>query len=279
MTSRRSNRWLAGGLVALAAGLAANTLLGPLVAGVITYPLSDPVTNQTLGLETVSLLVVAPLSALAAVLVLRGNRAGPIAAIPPAGYAAYMFVQYIIGPQYVEYPPVIPFHLAMFVLSGILLVLSWNRVRVEDLPTVSSRRRRIYSAVLVLLALFASFGYLFAVPRMLTGGTIPAEYIDDPSVYWTVFLLDLGVVVPITVAVSTSLLRGAVWARKALFGLVGWYALVTIAVLALFVSMLVHDDPNVTVGIVIALCIATFLIVAFTGWVYRPFLSQTSPSS
>ncbi|RQG94749.1 hypothetical protein EA472_22205 [Natrarchaeobius oligotrophus] len=94
--------------------------------------------NQTLGLEAVSLLVVSPLSVLAAVLVLRGNQTGPIAAIPPAAYAAYMFVQYIIGPQYVEYPRVIPFHLAMFVLSGILLVYSWNLVRAEDLPTVSS---------------------------------------------------------------------------------------------------------------------------------------------
>ncbi|RQG95644.1 hypothetical protein EA472_21330 [Natrarchaeobius oligotrophus] len=111
---------------------------------------------------------------------------------------------------------------------------------------------------------------------MLAGGTIPAEYIADPSVYWTVFLLDLGIVVPITVAVSLSLLRGAVWARKAIYGLVGWYALVTIAVLALFVSMLVHDDPNVTVGTVIVLFIATLLITAFTVWVYRPFFRRTT---
>ena len=58
--SHRSNRWLAGGLVALAAGLAANSLLGPLVAGGITYSLSEPVMNQTLGLEAISLLVVTP---------------------------------------------------------------------------------------------------------------------------------------------------------------------------------------------------------------------------
>ncbi len=275
--SHRSNRWLAAGLVALAAGLAANSLLGPLVAGVITYPLSEPVMNQTLGLEAVSLLVVAPSSALAAVLVLRGDRTGHIVAIPPAAYTTYMFVQYIIGPQYVEYPPVIPFHLAMLILSGTLLVYSWNHVRVEDLPTVSSQRERIYSWVLLLFALFASFGYLFAVPRMLAGGTIPAEYIDDPSVYWTVFLLDLGIVVPITVAVSLSLLRGAVWARKAIYGLVGWYTIVTIAVLALFVSMLIHDDPNVAVDTVVLLFIATLLITAFTVWVYRPLFRRTSP--
>jgi len=274
--SQRSNRWLAGSLAALAAGLAANSLLGPLVAGVITYPLSETVLNMTLGLEAVSLLVVAPLSALAALFVLRGNQTGLIVAIPPAAYTAYMFVQYIIGPEYVEYPPVILFHVGMFILSGIILMYSWTNYQVENIPPIPPQRKRIYSAVLLLLVLFVSFSYLFSVPRMLTGGTIPAEYIDDPSVYWTVFLLDLGIVVPITVAVSMGLLQGAGWARKAIYGLVGWYALATTAVFALFVSLLVHDDPNVTVGIVIVLSIATSLIIAFTVWVYRPFFRQRS---
>lgn len=274
--SQRTNRWVAGGLAALAAGLAANSLLGPLVAGVITYPLSETVMNMTLGLEAVSLLVVAPVSALAAVLVFRGSQTGLIAAIPPAAYTAYMFVQYIIGPEYVEYPPAILFHLGMFILSGIILVYSWTHIQIEDIPSIPPRRKQIYSAVLLLLVLFVSFSYLFAVPRILTGGTIPAEYIDDPSVYWSVFLLDLGIVVPITVAVSVGLLRGAAWARKATYGLAGWYALVTTAVLALFVSLLVHDDPNITVGIVIGVFIATLLIIAFTIWLYRPLFRQTS---
>ncbi|MFP8957414.1 hypothetical protein ACLI4Y_11840 [Natrialbaceae archaeon A-CW3] len=209
--SQRSNPWLAGGFAALAAGLAANSLLGPLVAGVITYPLSETVMNMTLGLEAVSLLVVAPVSALAAALVFTGSQTGLIAAIPPAAYTAYMFVQYIIGPEYVEYPPEILLHLGMFILSSIILVYSWTHLQSEDIPPIPPRRKRIYSAGLLLLVLFVSFGYLFAVPRILTGGSIPAEYIDDHSVYWSVFLLDLGIVVPITVAVSVGILRGAAW--------------------------------------------------------------------
>ena len=274
--SQRSNRWLAGGLATLAAGLAANSLLGPLVAGVITYPLSETVMNMTLGLEAVSLLVVAPVSALAAVFVFRGRQTGLIVAIPPAAYTAYMFVQYIIGPEYVEYPPVILFHLGMFILSSSVLVYSWTHLQIEDIPPIPPQRKRIYSAVLLLLVLFVSFSYLFAVPRILTGGTIPEEYVDDPSVYWSVFLLDLGIVVPITVAVSVGLLRGAGWARKATYGLVGWYALVTTAVLALFVSLLAHSDPNTTVGIVIGVFIATLLIIAFTVWLYRSLFRQRS---
>lgn len=275
--SQRSNQWLAGGLVILAAGLAANSLLGPLVAGVITYPLSEPVMNQILGVEAVSLLIVVPLSALAAVLVFQGNPNGPIVALAPAAYTAYMFVQYIIGPQYVDYSPVILLHLGLFILGGILLVQSWSRVRVNNLPTVSPQRKRIYSAVLILLALFASFSYLLAVPRILMGGTIPAEYTGDPSVYWTIFLMDLGIVVPISIAVSMSLLRGTIWARKAIYGFVEWFALVSIAILAMFVSMLIHNDPNVTVGTVVVLFVATLLITAFAVWGSLPLFRQASP--
>ncbi|ADB63085.1 hypothetical protein Htur_4266 (plasmid) [Haloterrigena turkmenica DSM 5511] len=78
--------------------------------------------NQTIGLEAVSLLIVAPWSAAAAVLVIRGDRAGSVLAVPPAAYAAYMFPQYVVGPQYLEYSPVIALHLSIFVLSGGVLL-------------------------------------------------------------------------------------------------------------------------------------------------------------
>lgn len=78
--------------------------------------------NQTIGLEAVSLLIVPPWSAAAAVFVIRGDRAGSVLAVPPAAYAAYMFPQYVVGPQYLEDSPVIALHLSIFVLSGGVLL-------------------------------------------------------------------------------------------------------------------------------------------------------------
>ena len=50
-----------------------------------------------------TVLLVAPAAALAGILSLRGHPAGPLLALGPAAYAAYMFVQYVLGPEYDHY--------------------------------------------------------------------------------------------------------------------------------------------------------------------------------
>lgn len=142
------------GLLTLAASLAVNSLLGPLVAGIVTYPLSETLMNQTIGLEAISLLVVAPWSLGAAVAIYRDHPAGPVLGMAPSSYAAYMFFQYIVGPEYVEYPAVLPLHLAIFVLSWIVLLVARNGVRADALPPLSPRRRRAAGGVIFLLAAF-----------------------------------------------------------------------------------------------------------------------------
>lgn len=270
----RSDRWLAAGLVALAGALGANSLLGPLVGGVMTYPVSETVLNQTIGLEAVSLLVVAPLSLLAAALVVLRHRAGPFLALPPSAYAAYMFAQYVVGPQYQAHRPTVLFHLVIFILSGAVLLLAWQRTDAADLPERSQPSSRIASGAVLLLAVFTLVRYLPDILGSFAGAPIPAEYSDDPSMYWSIFLLDLGVVVPVTVAVSVGLFLGTAWAQRALYGVVGWFSLVPISVSAMGIAMLVNDDPNAAVGNAIVLSTAALLFVGFSAWVYRPLLSR-----
>jgi hypothetical protein len=78
------HRWLGIALIALGLGLIANSLLGPFVVDAIRYPLSESVLNQTTGLETVSLLLIAPLCILAGVLAIRGRAVAPLVAFGPA---------------------------------------------------------------------------------------------------------------------------------------------------------------------------------------------------
>src|SRR4051812_40121205 len=61
--------WLARGLAGLAAGLALLAVLGPLVTGVVDYRVSETLRHQTIGLDAVSLGLVAPLALAAAALV------------------------------------------------------------------------------------------------------------------------------------------------------------------------------------------------------------------
>ena len=119
-----SHRGLAVGLVAIAAGLAAVALLGPLAFGVVDYRVTETLRNQTIGLDAVSLFVVAPLGLLAALLVLRRRIAGPALALGSGAYTSYMFVQYILGPEYERLPGnnerLFPLYLALFALGWVV---------------------------------------------------------------------------------------------------------------------------------------------------------------
>ena len=95
---------LVAALVAIAAGLVAVALLGPLTGGPIEYHVSETLRNQTIGLDATSLFVVAPLAVAAAVLARSGHVAGPALALGVGAYTAYMFVQYIVGPEYLARP-------------------------------------------------------------------------------------------------------------------------------------------------------------------------------
>ena len=130
-TRGRSVGPLALGLVAIGVGLAAVALLGPFAAGVIDYHVTETVRNQTIGLDAVSLLVVAPLSLLAALLVVRGHLAGAPLALGIGAYTTYMFVQYIVGPEYERLPGnnelLFPLYLVLFALGWLVGLAAWNR--------------------------------------------------------------------------------------------------------------------------------------------------------
>ena len=51
---RHVDHQLGAGLIALGAGLAVNSLHGPFVFGIVDYPLSETLRNQTIGLDAVS---------------------------------------------------------------------------------------------------------------------------------------------------------------------------------------------------------------------------------
>ena len=217
------HRWLGIALIALGLGLIANSLLGPFVADAIRYPLSESVLNQTTGLEAVSLLLVAPLCILAGVLAIRGRAVAPLVAFGPAAYSAYMFLQYVVGPEYRYYPRVLPMHLALFTLGGGIAVAAWSAIDSEQLPRMTRRSERRHGVLLLVLGAFIVSRYL---PALFAerDDPLPAEFRADVSMYWSIFLLDLGVVVPATIAAALALIRGTDWGRKALYVVFGWFA-------------------------------------------------------
>ena len=262
--------------IGLAATLVLNTVLGPLGVGLIEYPLSDTLRNQLIGLEIVTVAMVVPLSVAAGILAFRNHRAAAALAFGPAAYTAYMFAQYVLGPEYAEYRAVILFQVAVFAFGVLLAVWAWQLIDENLLPAISARRARLYGIVLLALAAFVISRYLGAISGCLHGSPIPEEFAEARAFYWSIVLLDLGVVVPATVAAGVGLLRGARWSGKALYAVLGWFFLVPPSVAAMAAVMLVNDDPDASAGQVLVFAIAAVVFAAFAVRVFLPLLATTA---
>lgn len=259
---------LAAASFALALGLIVNSVLGPLGLKVIDYPISGTLLNQVIGLEIVSLGLVVPMALLAGMLALRGRRGAATLALGPATYSAYMLVQYVLGPEYPAYTAVALFHTGLFTLSALLVGWAWQSASREPLPHLSARERRVNATVLWLLALFILSRYSGA----LTGGRLPAEFAQAHTFYWSIFLLDLGLVVPATVAIGIGLVRGSRVAQRASYAVLLWYALVPPSVAAMSLSMLVNDDPHTSLGQALALSMFAIVFMVLAARLCRPLL-------
>ncbi|MFD8005327.1 hypothetical protein [Streptomyces mirabilis] len=262
-------RLLAGGLLALAALLMVNTLLGPVGSAVIDYPIPDDgaLMSQLLALDVFAIAVVAPLTVCAAVLVLRRHPLGGMVALAPAVYAAYMAPQYVLGPQYLRYDgnsaAFFPLHLALFVLGWTTAVLAWQSMDPAAWVPPGSRRERIVGGMLIPLLAVATFArYL---PALLdTAGSHPsaADYQEGPGYFWTIALLDLGVGLPAAIAAAAGVRRGAAWARKTALTLSGWLALVGPAVGAMAVTAWLRHLPDASAEQAAAMTVLGLLFTA-----------------
>jgi hypothetical protein len=273
---------LAVALVALAVGLVVNTALGPVGLDVLDYPVSPTIENQLVGLELVSVLLVAPWCLASAVLVWRGHRAGAPLALGPAAYTAYMFVQYVLGPEHETFGAGVLLHLALFTLGLVVAIWAWARavgsgvgsgVRLgAGLP--SPRHRRAHAVALGLLGAFVLSRYAGGLAAVTGDEPIPAEFADEPTFYWAIFLLDLGVVLPATVAAAVAVWRGARPAAAALYGVVGWFALVPPSVASMGAVMVARDDPYAAPGQVVVLTAVAVLFAAYAVVVFRSLFTR-----
>ena len=259
-------------LLLLATALVVNAAIGPLGANLVDYPLSETLRNQLLGLEVVTLVLVVPWCGFAAVRALRDGPGAALLAFGPTAYSAYMFVQYALGPEYAEYRFVALFHVGLVTLSGGLTLWAWSLSRAATLPTRSRRAERWCGVVLLGLALFVVLRYAGAVGGAFGSTEIPEEFAAARTFYWSIYLLDLGIVVPGTVVGAVALLRGRRLGRRALYAVTGWFALVPPSVAAMAVVMLVNDDPYASAVTVVVLGTASVVFGAFAVVVLRPLL-------
>ena len=258
-TVTRSLRPLGVTLLALASALVVNTIAGPLVTDKIDYPISESMFNQLLGLELVTVFLVVPVTVVAAVLALRERPLAPLLAIGPSAYAAYMFAQYVVGPVYDHYSAAVLFQLAIAATAGIVCVWCWVRAAEVPLPLPDARSRRLRVAWLGFLGTFVLLRYVSALTGAATGARIPEEFADSPAFYWSIVLLDLGVVVPATLLAAAAVHRRQRLGQQAYYAVVGWFAMVPPSVAAMAAVMLARDDPHASLPTLLLTTVASFL--------------------
>ena len=252
-------------LLALAAGLLLNSLLGPLALGMVDYPITGTVTNQLIGLELVTVFLVVPWAVIAAAAALRGHPAAPLLGFAPAAYAAYMFVQYVLGPEYSEYTVTALAQLAVFTLAGGVMLWSWSLAQSVPLPPMPARQATRNGVLLLALAAFVLLRYAGVFAGSFTGAEIESEFAQERTFFWSILLLDVGVVVPCTVVAGLFLMRGAPAGRRALYAAVGWFSLVPPSVAAMAAVMWARDDPNASLATVLLLSAAS-VVFGLVAW-------------
>jgi hypothetical protein len=249
------------------------------VLEVIRYRFSTTLINQGIGLDAVALFGAAPLSIIAGVLVLRGHRAGPVLAFVPATFTGYMAPQYVVGPDYLglvgNNERFFLLHIALFVLAVTLIVGAWravDRTKLRPDSRASDRRR---SLVLLGVAAFIVLGrWLPGLIELLGGDPTNADYLENPTSYLLIGVLDLGLVVPAAIAGAVALLRGSVWARTAAYGVIGWLTLVPASIAAMAITMQVNNDPNADRGLVVIFTIAAAVFTLGAVILFKPMIQS-----
>ncbi|MCA9843296.1 MAG: hypothetical protein KC491_01465 [Dehalococcoidia bacterium] len=260
------NRWLVALTIAMSAMLAINSVLGPFVFDVVAYGFPESVANQGIGLDAVSLLLVAPLGLLSAWATSKRWSLGPLVALAVAAYTAYMLVQYLVGPNYTYAARIYPFQLVTFVASLATATLAWQ---VLSAGPPWTHRRRLTAGVMFGVAAFVVLRYLPTLIGAAGEDPLPEEYTTAPAFFWTIVLMDLGIFVPAAIATGVGVLRQARWAAAAALSITVWFTLVTVAVWAMALTMVVNDDPYASDGQVVLFLALSVVTVGYAGWALR----------
>lgn len=272
----RPHSLLGVALIVLGIGAAAVALVGPLGAGWLEYHVSPGAAGQARGGDVAGLVLVAPVSFIAGVLVLRRHRLGPVLALSPAAYGMYMYFQLGVSGDSARYPGnseyFFPLLLGLFVLCGLIMLMA-VRVPAPGIGSPSRRLNRIIGVYLLLVSAFLVFGLHLPGLLAVWRGEPTAEYLADPGLFWLVKMMDLGLIVPIAILVGILLLRTPQRVGLLRYGMTGWAALLASSVAGMAVVMQTTGDPAASGIVTVAFSVFALLAIVLAVLVHRPLIT------
>jgi hypothetical protein len=260
----QQRRIMGATLVALGLGIAVNAMLGPLVFGVIRIRESPAMETQLLGGELTSLFLAAPLATAAGVAWWRGNALAPFLAAGPSAYALYTYIQFVLVPEYSRYAGnnerYFSFYLGL-VITGWVTLMAARRAIALNTPTIGGRLGRTMGLAMLVVGITFALAWIGSIARLSTP-PLPAEYLEHPTAFWLIRLMDLGFVIPVGLATGWSLVRGSEWAGRWAYSFIGMQTLLTCAVAGMAIRMAVNDDPSVTTPLLLVSTTGAVLFLA-----------------
>jgi hypothetical protein len=254
-------------LLLLAAGLAANVVLGPLGLDLIQWRVSANGLNQTYGADGASLVLVVPAAVAAAWLWWRAHRLAAPLALGVGLATLYYAVAETLGGDYVRYAGnnerFFLLFLGLIILGWTSAARAWAALDVTP-PPLPSWLARGFGTVLLLAGGVMAFAWLQQLLGIALTGRVGPEYLDSPSAFWTIRIVDLGFIVPLALRAGVDLWRGSGTATRAAYGLASFLTLQGAAVLAMGVVMLWRHDPTASPALVYALTPIVLSLAALT---------------
>lgn len=264
---------LAGlGSITLGIGIAVSAVLGPLVLKSIRFRTSDHLENQFVGGEVISLAVVAPLAITAGVLWWRGHRLAAPLALGPALYSVYTYTTAVLGQEYSRYEGNVekffPLYAGLVAGGAAVAVAAWSRLSDMDVPVLSDGLRRTLAGIFLGLGSFFALAWAQQI-RLVLSGSPPAEYLEGPTLFWLIKLLDFGFMIPLLMATGAGLMGRRPAAIKAAYGLATFATCLAGSITGMAVVMEVKGDPSSQPAMLVALVPATIGLAVITGRLLR----------
>ena len=260
-------------LFALAVALAANVVLGPLGFGLLQWRVSANGLNQTYGADAVSLLLVVPAALAAAWLWNAHHRLAAPVTLGVGLATLYYAIAEVLGPNYLQYAGN---NERFFLLFLTLIILSWTSVAGawaaldRQPPQLSRRLRRSFTTVLLLGVAALAYAWLAQLVDLAATGALSAPgdaqaYTESPSAFWTIRIVDLGFIVPISIWTGIGLWQGRPTALRMSFGIATFLTLQSASVMAMGAVMLWKQDPTATPMLLVALAPVTLALAGLTA--------------
>lgn len=260
-------------------------ILGPLVLGVIEFRLTDMLVNQYLGGEVVTLFIAAPALIIAGILWLRSNRLAPVLAFGPALYTVYTFVSAIVGQEYLLYggnaEKAFPLYTLLIATGFAVAGLSGWQIMHTTAPPLPARLRMVTSGLFLAVVAFFALSWGSQIAGIYRGDP-PTEYLEGPTLFWLIKLMDLGFLLPVFAVVGFGVLRRHAMATRGAYGLVGYAACMAGAVLGMAIAMWLRDDPSASgamIAFLVPVAAGFFALAGRLMALYRQGRSHTRHAS